>query len=138
MTKRIKHVSELPSWFDLKKYEFTKTLNSLGWFKQLIPRVLLFCKSDITSHEIKQNHESILQEFTLLARNNPCLLIDDHTASELFALIHENTLENNKQEQFLGVYPVKPKKHPQNPCMIFTKLITISVMNFLSKTLKTV
>lgn len=40
MMKRIKHISELPTWFNLQQYEFTNDLDSLGWFKQLIAREL--------------------------------------------------------------------------------------------------
>ena len=38
MAKRIKHVSELPSWFDLKKYDFAEKLDALGWYQQLAIR----------------------------------------------------------------------------------------------------
>ncbi len=40
MVKRIKHVSELPDWFKLEKYEFTKDLDALGWQQQLSVRAL--------------------------------------------------------------------------------------------------
>jgi hypothetical protein len=30
MAKRIKHVSELPEWFKLGKYDFTEKLDALG------------------------------------------------------------------------------------------------------------
>lgn len=115
MTKRIKHISELPTWFNLKKYEFTKTLNSLGWFKQLIPRALLFRKSEIPSNKIQPNHESTLNKLIILARNNPCLFIDDHTTFSLFTLIHCETSENCKNEKFLGIYPNRSKKASTNP-----------------------
>ena len=46
MTKRIKQVSELPEWFDLKKYEFTRNLNSLGWYEQLYVRTVIDAQAD--------------------------------------------------------------------------------------------
>jgi hypothetical protein len=39
--KRIKHVSELPEWFRLEKYEFTKNIKSVGWYEQLYARTII-------------------------------------------------------------------------------------------------
>lgn len=112
MTKRIRHVSELPAWFDLKKYEFTTNLDSLGWFNQLISRGLYFAKVSSTSNDIaaEAKHELTLKKFIPLVRNNPNLCIGYDTALWLFALIYDDTLQNNTFEQYLGVYPVKSKK----------------------------
>lgn len=38
MTKRISHVSNLPEWFDLAKYEIAGSLDAIGWYEQLIIR----------------------------------------------------------------------------------------------------
>jgi len=38
MRKKIKHVSELPNWFKLEKYEFSKELDSAGWYEQFYIR----------------------------------------------------------------------------------------------------
>lgn len=116
MTKRIKHVSELPTWFDIKKYEFTNGLDSLGWFKQLIPRGLYFVKAGKISNNlfIEPDHELTLKKFITLARNNPHLFIDNHTAISLFTLLHPDTSENNKSKNFLGVSPVNPRKESLN------------------------
>jgi hypothetical protein len=35
MTKRIKHISDLPKWFQLDKYQAAKSLNANGWYEQL-------------------------------------------------------------------------------------------------------
>lgn len=110
MTKRIKHVSELPVWFDLKNYEFTRTLDSLGWFKQLITRELQLIKAKSLSIEA----ENELKKFIPLIRANPNLLTDNDTALSLFTLIHSNTPENNNFENYLGVSPIKSKKEALN------------------------
>lgn len=38
MKKRISHVSNLPEWFDLAKYETAESLDAIGWYEQLIIR----------------------------------------------------------------------------------------------------
>lgn len=38
MAKQIKHISELPSWFNLDKYDLAKELDATGWHEQLIIR----------------------------------------------------------------------------------------------------
>lgn len=38
MAKSIKHVSELPKWFSLEKYETAKSLDAAGWYEQLSVR----------------------------------------------------------------------------------------------------
>ncbi len=38
MAKRIKSVSELPDWFQLKKYDAAKELDAAGWYEQLSVR----------------------------------------------------------------------------------------------------
>ncbi len=38
MAKLIKHVSELPKWFSLEKYETAKSLDAAGWYEQLSAR----------------------------------------------------------------------------------------------------
>ena len=38
MPKRIKNVSELPNWFQLKKYDKAKALDTTGWYEQLSVR----------------------------------------------------------------------------------------------------
>lgn len=38
MKKRIKHVSELPEWFNLEKYNNARKLNANGWYEQLCIR----------------------------------------------------------------------------------------------------
>jgi hypothetical protein len=44
MTKRIKHVSELPEWFDLDKYEFAHEIKFSGWYEQLYVRGMAFAE----------------------------------------------------------------------------------------------
>lgn len=38
MAKRIKHVSDLPQWFNLEKYKASSALDSSGWYEQLSVR----------------------------------------------------------------------------------------------------
>ncbi len=38
MTERIKHVSELPEWFQLNKYDQARKLDAAAWYEQLFIR----------------------------------------------------------------------------------------------------
>ncbi|WP_367256491.1 DUF6387 family protein [Pseudomonas sp. stari2] len=42
LSNAVRSVSDLPGWFDLKKYEFTAELDSAGWYEQLFAREQLF------------------------------------------------------------------------------------------------
>ncbi len=110
MTKRIKHVSELPNWFNLAKYEFTKNLDALGWFKQLVIRGLHFIKAEKINGEvlIEPAHAETLKIIIPIIHKNPHLLIDDSTAHSLRASIQQDH-NSKKLEQSLGVYPVQIK-----------------------------
>ncbi|MCL5272696.1 MAG: DUF6387 family protein [Gammaproteobacteria bacterium] len=54
--KRIKHVSELPDWFKLEKYEFTKNIKSVGWYEQLYARTIIV-------HDAEEVSESLSDQF---------------------------------------------------------------------------
>lgn len=109
MTKRIKHISELPGWFNLANYEFTKNLDALGWFKQLITRGSHFVKAGKISDDIiiEPASAGILKKIIPIIHTNPNLSIDDNTAISMYGLAQENTPP--KLEQSLGVHTVKIK-----------------------------
>lgn len=67
MTKRIKHVSELPEWFKLEKYEGAKDLNITGWYQQLVIR-----------NSAMLHVKAINQEAFRLMRENPIINIKNH------------------------------------------------------------
>src|SRR3990167_6860620 len=46
MTIKIKHVSELPEWFDLKKYDFCDDIKAVGWYEQIYARWVLEGESE--------------------------------------------------------------------------------------------
>ena len=70
MTKRIKHVSELPDWFKLEKYEFTKNLDALGWQQQLSVRAL--CPFfELDPAEYRENFSEELWLIFQATRENP-------------------------------------------------------------------
>jgi len=105
-TKRIKHISELPDWFNLAKYEFTKNLDALGWFKQLVTRGAQFIKAGKISSDIVIDpaHKKIIS----IIRINPNVTIDNDTAFSMYDPIRENN-GYQKLEKNFGVYPVKIK-----------------------------
>lgn len=42
LSNAVRSISDLPGWFDLKKYEFTAQLDNAGWYEQLFAREQLF------------------------------------------------------------------------------------------------
>jgi len=48
-TKRIKHVSDLPTWFQLEKYNIAKNLDANGWYEQVCIRA--HCLEYVSSEE---------------------------------------------------------------------------------------
>lgn len=42
LSNAVRSISDLPGWFDLKRYEFTAQLDSAGWYEQLFAREQLF------------------------------------------------------------------------------------------------
>jgi len=59
MTRRIKYISELPEWFELKKYEFTKNLDALGWYEQLYVRGTFLYHA----RDMQKNNEAFPEDF---------------------------------------------------------------------------
>lgn len=84
MAKRIKHVSELPSWFDLKKYDFAEKLDALGWYQQLAIRGM--CIYRIAEYiEDKQPYpEGLLLAIQTLRENPYSTILKDGKLSEYF------------------------------------------------------
>lgn len=52
MSIRIKHVSELPKWFNLDKYKKAKKLDAAGWYEQLRLRANFLAYLDPTQDEV--------------------------------------------------------------------------------------
>ncbi len=102
MTKRIKHVSELPDWFKLEKYEFTKNLDALGWQQQLSVRALCpFFELDPTDYR-----EAFSEELWLIfqaTRENPNsdLFRDNKLAEHIDNTQHFDWFDPQKNTQTL-------------------------------------
>jgi hypothetical protein len=108
MTKRIKHTSELPDWFKLEKYEFTKDLDVLGWQQQLSVRALCpFFELDPINHR-----EAFSEELWLIfqaTRENPNsgLFRDNKLADHIDNAKHFDWLDPRKNTRnLLGIYSI--------------------------------
>jgi hypothetical protein len=61
VNKTISHVSQLPAWFSLEKYDSAKELNAAGWYLQ-------FCARSIYSHHFEKLDDEL--RLILLAKHN--------------------------------------------------------------------
>lgn len=98
MPKKIKHVQDLPKWFDLKKYDEQNTLDATGWYEQLLIRQQIkeFSKSNIK--DIVQNQFNILKENPIIKIEQDCYFANTFLSDELWEL------KNKKIKYSLGVH----------------------------------
>lgn len=60
LPKKIKHINELPDWFNLEKYERSKTLDTAGWYEQLsIRNCIKSLLSDNLSDNLPISHQDL-------------------------------------------------------------------------------
>ena|SRR3990167_6036759 len=111
MTKRIKSVSELPKWFDLKKYEFTKSLDALGWYEQFYVRGTFLYHA----RDMRKNNEVFPEDFKQAmqaSRENPNTVIDSDPRIENYCTLEEtlapvHPLKALKQNSTRGLKTIK-------------------------------
>jgi len=94
MTKKIKHVSELPDWFKLEKYEKAKNLTAIGWYQQIDARFFI---------EVSGNHHNFIYE-----EDNE---IDDDYYANLFKIIRDRPIidiaTDERWNEFTGILSYK-------------------------------
>lgn len=73
MTQRIKHVSELPKWFRLDKYNNAKKLDANGWYEQLCIRAnaLMYYEENQNEAYVKITQDASFKEALEDIRENP-------------------------------------------------------------------
>jgi Family of unknown function (DUF6387) len=81
VVKRLKHVSQLPEWFDLQKYEGASLLDAAGWYEQLNLRKDLI--TSVGSPRWKETPSEVVLDILQQVRKNP---IVDFTNSESIAV----------------------------------------------------
>jgi hypothetical protein len=91
MTKRISHVSNLPEWFNLEKYDAARSLNAVGWYEQLSIRREL-----INPPYAAIRIESMLSEA-------PPILSDE--SKMLWDIICSTPILNIEGKDLLRIYP---------------------------------
>jgi hypothetical protein len=71
--KRIKHVSDLPTWFKLEKYSETKNLDANGWCEQLYhwASCLMYFDSDEGSARRQVSQDADFLEALSAIREKP-------------------------------------------------------------------
>lgn len=115
MTKRIKHISELPNWFKLEKYTGTIELDAAGWYEQLSVRKN--CLFVYVKYLKKQN----LEELLTLIRENPIVdTLSDKILEAYFFGGELTELKPKKPHYSLGVYPLTVR----SICLITSPALT--------------
>lgn len=101
MTKRIKHVSELPKWFQISKYRKANQLDSLGWYAQLT---------------IRQELEAIIACHINNDPNDEEFINDTQDVKEIIELVHQNPIVNINSDPLIEKYFfTNPLKYTKNP-----------------------
>lgn len=112
MTKRIKHLSELPKWFKLDKYEFTRELDALGWYEQFFVRGTFLYHA----RDMRENNEIFPDDFKQAmqaSRENPYTIIDDDPRLARYCTydtpkhMHAHPLKTLKQKSTRGLNAIK-------------------------------
>jgi len=111
MTKRIKHASQLPEWFKLEKYDFTKNLDALGWQQQLSVRAL--CPFfELNPADYRENFSEELWLIFQATRENPNsnLFRDNKLAGHIDNAEHFDWLDPQKNTRnLLGIHSTSMK-----------------------------
>jgi hypothetical protein len=112
MPKRLKHISELPEWFQLEKYEFTKSLFALGWYEQFFVRGTFLYHA----RDMRKNNEIFPDDFKQAmqaSRENPNAVIENDPRLANYCTydstpgIPEHPLKTLKQKSSRGLKAIK-------------------------------
>lgn len=107
---RIRHVSELPEWFDLKKYHKAKTLTAAGWYEQLFVRYYLFYAlerlqegADDEEFDDEAYIDAVDHTFAKIQENPILDVTTDQQLSDEYLTRNLLALKQEKKQQTLGV-----------------------------------
>ncbi len=132
MPKKIKHVNELPDWFDLEKYTAAKTLDAAGWYEQLSVRN---CLSSLLSYNLRDNLPISQQDLEALEalRATPIIDVNDNFLIRVLCCGGELwELKTGKPRYSLGVHMTSVREHYRTENNIESKKRTYA-RNFFSQ-----
>lgn len=102
MTRKIKHVSELPKWFQIKKYNLAKNFGVRQWFEQLCVRNIVFAVISRRISLLKKENKDIFDDEFLERTDN---------FFEALAIINDdpivNVITNEKLLKYSYFYSIK-------------------------------
>jgi len=84
MKKNIKQASELPTWFKLEKYNFTKNLKAFGWYEQLTIRTLFICEIQQSFKNRRSFPEGLKQAIQTVRENPNSDMLRDNRLAEYY------------------------------------------------------
>jgi hypothetical protein len=109
MAKRIKHVSELPAWFKLEKYDFTKNLDAQGWYEQLSMRGICLYRLIEHLNDKTQPPKELKSAIQALRENPNTNIHSDKRLEDYFPygsnLLHLLDPQTNT-DKLLGITPI--------------------------------
>jgi hypothetical protein len=108
MRKRIKRTSELPTWFQLDKYNSSKDLDASGWYEQLYIRERARFSIKIFGTLTNDNQQIFLNALALI-RETPIVNVSSNELLErVFGSFPNQPLAELKNENphfSTGIYP---------------------------------
>ena len=111
MTRRVRHVSDLPTWFHLEKYAGAESLGTIGWYEQLAARrelMALITSPPWQSEEVSGPFydDSMLNRALETIRGEPIADISGNNFLGNFLECSPQRLKNAEVHRSLGVHLV--------------------------------
>lgn len=107
--KILRHARNLPDWYDLKKYEGLKYLNSAAWYELLLQRHAHLIYLEINGIEFYGKDKNIILDTLIASRNNPLYLLNDDEEIFLFGGGKLDALKNDINsfnDMSFGIAPI--------------------------------
>lgn len=113
MTKKIKHASELPDWFQIKNYTRAKQLNAAGWFEQISARIIINKIITLRKYAVKHNYDEDFIKLTAnfgeaitLVRQNP--IVDTTITPELLNYAFFDSFKSLLETKYRLSFGIRP------------------------------
>ncbi|MHB1947071.1 MAG: DUF6387 family protein [Gammaproteobacteria bacterium] len=96
----IRNSNELPTWFNLNKYDRTKHLDLAGWLEQI--KVRQMCRLLIRAENLPTQVKSAFLEALALVRENP--IVDVSSNEKLLSFFSSRDLQELKKKRPINTY----------------------------------
>lgn len=131
----IRHIKELPAWFNIKKYQGLEHLKLAEWYDLLLQRHAHIRYLELNSAEFYKDENSPIASALIKLRNNPLYFLNDESEVFLFGGTKLLALKNdsNTFNQFsFGIAPITLMQVYQIECW-YKEDIKIRSRNWVDK-----